>query len=679
MRQNKQSFTGRHRAPRVQIEYNVETYGAEKKISLPFIVGVLADLSGKPIEPLPPTADRKFLDFDVDNLEHRMKAVKPRVAFQIPNILIGEGTLEVDLTFESMEDFSPAAVAHRLDALKSMLDIRRQLANLLTYMDGKSGAENLIAQLLQDPALLIRPPADPQMARAGAQTPHDNELSSDKRKVDAQRATAQAETQNCEIDEFSQLLQKEFRLKSVAAKDAVEQAVRVLTAQALAQSELISADAVRSITSIIAEIDHNLSAQLNPIIHHEDFRTLEGAWRGLHYFVSNTETDESLKIRVLNISKRDLGKTLKKFKGTAWDQSPIFKKVFEEEYGTFGGTPYGLLVGDYYFDHTPSDVELLAEMAKVCSATHTPFLAGASPSIFQFRSWQDLAVARDLTDIFTASDYAAWRNLRESDESRYLGLAMPRFLARMPYGAKTDPLEEFEFEEDTANFDDSRYCFANSAFAMAANIARSFRIFGWCSRICGVESGGAVEGLPVYTFPTDEGGVDPKCPTEIAITDRREAELAKSGLMPLLHRKNAEFGVFLGAQSLHKPFTYEDSDAAANANLAARLPYVFACARFAHYLTWIARDNIGAFHERADMRRWLQDWIANYVDNDPAHSPETTRAQKPLAAAEVQVEEVEGNPGYYNARLFLRPHYQLESLKASLRVVSRLPSVMRGG
>ena len=492
--------------------------------------------------------------------------------------------------------------------------------------------------------------------------------------AEPQSSVAQPESAALEAGEFSSLLQKEFKPKTDEAKSAVETAVRTLAAQALAQTKLISPDVTRSIEAMIAAIDRKLTEQINLILHQPDFQRLEGAWRGLHYLVNNTETDEMLKIRVLNISKNDLGKTLKRYKGTAWDQSPIFKSVYESEYGTFGGEPFGCLVGDYYFDQTPPDVELLGELSKTCAAAHTPFIAGASPTVMQMNSWQELANPRDLTKIFLTPEYAGWRSLRESEDARYIGLAMPRFLARLPYGPKTSPVEEFDFEEDTGAADHTKYTWSNSAYAMATNITRSFKLYGWCSRIRGIESGGAVEGLPVHTFPTDDGGVDMKCPTEIAITDRREAELAKNGFMPLLHRKNSDFAAFIGAQSLQKPFEYDDPDATANANLSARLPYLFACCRFAHYLKCIVRDKIGSFKERTDMQVWLQNWIMNYVDGDPAHSSESTKAQKPLAAAEVQVEEVEGNPGYYTSKFFLRPHYQLEGLTVSLRLVSKLPS-----
>jgi len=493
--------------------------------------------------------------------------------------------------------------------------------------------------------------------------------------AEPQSSVAQPESAALEAGEFSSLLQKEFKPKTDEAKAAVEQAVRTLAEQALAQTQLIGADVVKSISAIIAELDHKLSEQINLILHHPDFQQLEGGWRGLHYLVNNTETDEMLKIRFMNITKTDLAKTLKRYKGTSWDQSPLFKRVYEEEYGQFGGEPFGCLVGDYYFDHTPPDVELLGELSKVSAAAHTPFIAGASPRAMQMDSWQELANPRDLTKIFTTPEYASWRSLRESEDSRYIGLAMPRFLSRLPYGPKTNPVEEFDFEEETGAADHSKYAWGNAAYAMAVNINRSFKLYGWCSRIRGIESGGAVEGLPVHTFPTDDGGVDMKCPTEIAISDRREAELAKNGFMPLIHRKNSDFAAFIGAQSLQKPFEYDDPDATANANLSARLPYLFACCRFAHYLKCIVRDKIGSFKERDDMQVWLQNWIMNYVDGDPAHSSESTKARKPLAAAEVTVEEVEGNPGYYTSRFFLRPHYQLEGLTVSLRLVSKLPSV----
>ena len=477
-----------------------------------------------------------------------------------------------------------------------------------------------------------------------------------------------------EGNDFAALLKKEFKPKTDEAKSAVEQAVQTLAQQALANTALRSTDSVRTIEAMIAALDKKLTEQVNKIIHHEDFQKLESAWRGLHYLVNNTETDEQLKIRVMNVSKADLGKTLKRYKGTAWDQSPFFKKLYEEEYGQFGGEPYGALVGDYHFDHTPPDVELLSEISKLAASAHAPFITGASPSVMQMESWQELANPRDLTKIFTTPEYAAWRSLRESDDARYLAMCMPRFLARLPYGAKTSPVDEFDFEEDTAGATHTKYSWANAAYAMAVNVNRSFKAYGWCSRIRGIESGGAVENLPTHSFPSDDGGVDMKCPTEIAISDRREAELSKNGFLAMIHRKNSDFAAFISGQSLQKPQEYDDPDATANAALAARLPYLFACNRFAHYLKCIVRDKVGSFRSRDAMQNWLNEWILNYVDGDPMNSSEETKSKRPLAAAQVEVEEVEGAPGYYQSKFYLKPHYQLEGLTVSLRLVSKLPS-----
>ena len=477
-----------------------------------------------------------------------------------------------------------------------------------------------------------------------------------------------------EGNDFANLLKKEFKPKSDEARSAVEAAVQTLAQQALAHTRLIGTDTVQTIEAMIAAIDRKLSEQVNVVLHHAEFQKLESAWRGLSYMVNNTETDEFLKIRVMSISKLELGKTLRRYKGTAWDQSPLFKKLYEEEYGQFGGQPFGAIVGDYHFDHSPPDVELLGEMSKIAAAGHAPFITGVAPTVMQMESWSELANPRDLTKIFTTPDYAGWRSLRESEDAKYLAMCMPRFLGRLPYGPKTSPVEAFNFEEYTVGADHDKYAWCNAAYAMATNINRSFKLYGWCSRIRGVESGGSVENLPTHTFPTDDGGVDMKCPTEIAISDRREAELSKNGFLAMIHRKNSDFAAFIGSQSLQKPFEYDDPDATANAALAARLPYLFACNRFAHYLKMMVRDKIGSFKSREAMERWLNKWILNYVDGDPLNSSESIKAQRPLAAAQVVVEEVEGAPGYYSSKFFLKPHYQLEGLTVSLRLVSKLPT-----
>ena len=485
---------------------------------------------------------------------------------------------------------------------------------------------------------------------------------------------SQVSAQAMESSEFNDLLQKELKPKSDNAREAIDNAVKTLAEQALEGAIVISDDTLTTIQSMISAIDKKLTEQVNLILHHDDFQKLEGTWRGLSYLVNNTETDESLKIKVFNIPKKELGKTLKKFKGTAWDQSPVFKKIYEEEFGQFGGEPFGALLGDYHFDQSPADVEMLGGISQISAAAHAPFISGAAPSLMQMESWQELSNPRDLTKIFQTPEYAPWRSLRESEDSRYLALTLPRFLSRLPYGSKTDPVDDFDFEEETESSGHNNYTWANSAYAMATNVTRSFKMYGWCSQIRGIESGGAVEELPCHTFPTDDGGVDMKCPAEIAISDRRESELANNGFMPLIYKKNSDFAAFIGAQSLQKPAEYDDPDATANANLAARLPYLFATCRFAHYLKCIVRDKIGSFAERDDMQIFLQNWINNYVTGNPDSASQEEKARKPLAAAEVVVEEVEGNPGYYSSKFFLRPHYQLEGLSVSLRLTSKLPS-----
>ncbi|MBX5230606.1 type VI secretion system contractile sheath large subunit [Rhizobium sp. NLR9b] len=473
-------------------------------------------------------------------------------------------------------------------------------------------------------------------------------------------------------------LQREFKPRSDQSRKAVKNAIRTLAHQALRHTPLICDDAVKTIQSIIASIDEKLSQQVNEILHHPDFQDLESAWRGLHHLALNTETDETLKIRVLSISKKEISRTLRKFKGIAWDQSPLFKKIYEEEYGQVGGEPYGCLIGDYYFDHSPHDIDMLAGIAQIAAASHSPFISAASPHLMQMDSWRELANPRDISKIFLTPEHSGWRAFRESEDSRYVALTLPRMLGRLPYGARINPVDEFSFEEDTDGSDSSKYLWTNASYAMGVNITRSFKLYGWLSRIRGFESGGLVEDLPVHTFPSDDGGIDLKCPTEIAISDRRESELSKNGLLPLLHRKNTQLGVFVGAQTVNKPIRYEDPDASANAELSARLPYIFATCRFAHYLKCMVRDKIGAFKERSEVEEWLNQWIQGFVHPSPELGSEESKAQQPLSSAEVKVVETEDNPGYYTAIFYLRPHYQLEGLTISLRLVSRLPSARSG-
>jgi type VI secretion system protein ImpC len=477
-----------------------------------------------------------------------------------------------------------------------------------------------------------------------------------------------------EVDEFAGLLKQSFKPRNERAASEVENAITTLVKTALADQSVVKADVLDTLDEMIARLDEQLSVQVNQIIHAPEFQQLESAWRGLYYLVMNSETDSTLKLRVLNVSKQELASNLRLFPGARWDQSPLFKQVYEQEFGTLGGEPFGAMVADYHFTQSAPDVQLMRSLTKICASAHAPLFAGAHPNLMGMDSWTELMNPRDLSTIFETPDYAAWKSLRDSEDSRYLGLCMPRVLARLPYGAKSDPIEEFDFEEETDGHQGNNYGWMNAAYAMAVNVNRAYKEWGWCVRIRGVESGGEVINLPVHTFPTDDGGVDLKCPTEIAITDRREAELAKSGLIPLIHRKNTDKAAFIGAQSVYRPKKMMTDEATASENLSSRLPYMFAVSRFAHYLKCMVRDKIGSTKERTQLERWLSDWIMNYVDGDPKNSAEATKARRPLAAASVQVVENEENPGYYSARFFLRPHFQLEGMDIGMSLVSRLPA-----
>ena len=486
-----------------------------------------------------------------------------------------------------------------------------------------------------------------------------------------QQGGAQAET--IALDDFASLIQKEFKPVSDARTNRIEQAVATLAQQALADAQIIGGDVFSTVDAMKAALDRKLTEQINLIIHNPEFQQLESAWRGLYYQVSNTSTSKDLKIRVLNITKDETRKMLRQFRDATWDQSPLFKKIYEAEFGQLGGQPFGAFICDYQFDHSGPDIEILKGLSKIGAAAHAPFISAASSKLLGMDSWQELANPRDLAKQFDASDYMAWRSYRDSNDSRYMALTMPRFLGRPLYGANTEPVEEFAFEEDTEGGKHDHHLWLNAAYALGVRITDAFKTYGWCTRIRGVESGGTVEDLPTAAFPTDDGGMDMKCPTEIAISDRREAELSKAGLMALVHRKNTDQATFIGAQTLHSPKAYENPDATASANLSARLPYIFASCRFAHFLKCIVRDWVGGTRTTAQMQNELNSWILQYVDSQPDSSSEETKARKPLKDAGVQVIPDEENPGYYKGIFHFVPHYQLEGMDVSLSMVSRLP------
>ena len=450
--------------------------------------------------------------------------------------------------------------------------------------------------------------------------------------------------------------------------------VKEFVSQVLEGHMTVTRDAEATIQARIAQIDRLISLQLNEILHYPAFQKLEGTWRGIKYLIDQSETSDMLKIKVLNVSKRELLKDLQR--AAEFDQSALFKKVYEEEFGVFGGAPFASIVGDYEFGRGPEDIELLERISQVASAAHAPFLTAASSELLNLSSYTQLGAPRDIGKIFDSTEYAKWKSFRQSDDSRYVALTLPHILMRLPYGKDTKQVEAFDFEEGVDGSDHSKYLWGNAAFGLAARLTNSFAKYGWCASIRGVEGGGLVEGLPAHTFRTDEGDVALKCPTEVAVTDRREKELADQGLVPLVHCKGTDYAAFFSVQTANKPKLYDKDAANANARLSAQLPYILAMSRFAHYLKAMMRDKIGSFMTRQDCETFLNQWIMNYVCADD-NASQAAKAKLPLREAAIQVSEVPGKPGAYRAVAFLKPHFQLDELSVSLRLVADLPASAR--
>ena len=490
-----------------------------------------------------------------------------------------------------------------------------------------------------------------------------------------QAATPQAAAQVGEKSLLDQIVETGKVGTDSASRERGKNLVKEFITQVLEGSVTVSKDTEAMINARIAQIDHLLSIQLNEVLHHPTFQKLEGTWRGLKYLISQSETSAMLKIKVLNVSKKDLLRDLQR--APEFDQSAAFKKIYEEEFGVFGGQPYGALIGDYEFSKHPEDLELLEKMASVAGAAHAPFLSAASSQLLNMESFQQLDQPRDIGRIFDTTEFAKWKSFRQSDDSRYVGLCVPHVLMRLPYGRDTVPVDAFNYEEGVDGTDHTKYLWGNAAYALGARMTNAFAMYGWCAAIRGVEGGGLVEGLPSHTFRTDDGDVALKCPTEIAITDRREKELADQGLIPLVHCKGTDKAAFFSVQSGNKPKLYDSDAANANARLSAQLPYIMATCRFAHYLKAMMRDRIGSFTSKDELQMFFNRWITQYVTTDDT-ATQATKAKYPLREARVDVEEVKGKPGVYRAVAFLRPHFQLDELTVSLRLVASLPASAKG-
>lgn len=629
----------RVRPPRVQITYDVEIGNAIEMKELPFVVGILADLSGHLADPLPSLKERKFVEIDRDNFPQVLKSINPRLAITVPYKLNTDKTeTSLELFFTSIEDFEPLNIVKRVDDLKKLYDSRCHLKDLMNKLDGNDA----LASMLED-------------------------VMADSKKQKALNDQIAAGTG----DDLNKLLVDGKMIRDESQRPIV---LNILN-EFLQQVALPDENEPKILNHYLAyhtdRIDALLTNQLNEIMHHPDFLRLEGSWRGLSYLVYKAETGEHLKLRLLNLTRQELQNDLDK--AVEFDQSQLFKKVYEEEYGTFGGHPYSCLIGDFEFDRSPMDLDLLEKISGVAAAAHAPFISAAHPRLFDLDSFEDLNIPRDINKVMDSLELVQWHSFRDTPDARYVSLVLPRALMRLPYGPDTCPVEGLNFKEDVGIADSKFFCWSNAAFVLVERMCNAFSLYRWTAAIRGVEGGGIVEGLPAFTFKTPDGDIALKCPTEVSITDRREKELSENGFISLCHCKGTDYAAFFGGQTSQKPKKYNIDDATANANLSARLPYIMAASRFAHYIKVIMRDKIGSFMSKDNVSHYLNTWIAQYVLlNDGA--PQEVKAKYPLREARIDVFDVPGQPGSYTAVAYVRPHFQLEDLTVSIRLVAKLPA-----
>lgn len=644
----------RVRPPRVQITYDVETGGAIERKELPFIAGIFADLTGDrdPQKQFPPVKAREMVEIDRDSFDDVLKASEPQVLLSdIKNVLPGgSGKLAGFLKFNKLEDFEPLNVVKNIPVMAALYHTRTNIRTLQTKMEASDNVTTLLDTLV-----------DPKAGKAqrdeliGAFPADKPETWS---KV---TPTATLKT----------LLTPEYMLNDPSQQETCLEILGQFTVNVLANLDAKNTlGAAALMDNDVANTDQALSLQVNAVMHSKVFKELEATWRGMAYLVFRSETGEMLKLRVLNITKEELRSDMDK--AVEFDQSAIFKMIYEAEYGTYGGNPYSLLVGGFEFDRSPMDMDLLNKIAQVAAASHAPFISAADSKLFDLDSFEKLAKPRDLAKIFESLEMAEWKSFRESEDSRYVSLALPRVLLRLPYGPKTDPVNGLAFEEDVNAPDTSKFLWGNAVYMMAERITNAFALYGWTAAIRGVEGGGLVDGLPVYTYKTANGDEAMICPTQVSITDRREKELNDLGFLAICHCKGTNEAAFFGGQTTNQPKQYLSDEATSNAALSSRLPYILAASRFAHYVKVLMREKIGSFMTRANVEHYLNDWVSQYVllDDD---ATQDVKAKYPLRGAKITVTDVPGKPGSYKATMFLRPHFQLEELTTSIRMVADLP------
>lgn len=750
----------RVRPPRVQITYDVETGGALEKKEIPFVVGIIAPLSGKSTKPQIPMAEKKMVYIDRDNFNKVLDSINPRVAFDVPNTLPdGAGQLPVSVDFNHIDDFNPVAVLKKVPLLNKLFEERSRLRDMMAKLDGNEPLMTLLLDVMANKDR--REALQKVVSTANEKLPEVREVK-DAKERDAATLALFAEAIEAEKSDIAQLLdtnkaymileasQKAYALELVceftgifAAADHIWAAKfaeldELLPQRDTQQTELKTAleghddaatlaaqkafdqtnkqiNQVRGSINIAGELARNvanrdkiISRQLNHIIHHSDFQDMEASWRGLHFLVMNTETGKQLKLRLLNASYDELYKDLDK--AVEFDQSMLFKLIYEEEYGTYGGEPYSVLIGDFQLGRTAKDIKFLEMISGVAAAAHAPFIASAWAKLFDMEDYANLYKPRDLTKIFESAELIQWRAFREQEDSRYVTLTLPKVMMRLPYHHENNPVEGIFFDEDCAvnilqtnedgelvlddngqpvivtkdedglqvetsikQVDASKILWGNPAYILGQRITNAFSLYGWTAAIRGVEGGGLVEGLPAYTFETDDGDIALNCPTQVSITDRREKELNDLGFMAICHCKGSNKAAFFGGQTTNKPKLYLTDAASANSRISAMLPYVMSASRFAHYIKIIMREKIGSFMTRSNVENYLNTWISQFVllDDTP---PQHIKAKYPLREARIDVTDVPGKPGAYRATVFLKPHFQLEELSTSIRLVADLPS-----
>jgi type VI secretion system protein ImpC len=641
-----QKKIGRVRPPRVHITYEVATAGAIGVSHLPFVVGVFVDLSGHPVAQQRAISQRRFAAIDRDNLDSVLRSIAPRLVLSVPNHLDGDGSqLHVELTFRSMNDFAPDRIAQQVAGMRHLLDLRTDLNNLRTMLLGNDRLEETIVDIA----------SDCQSVNRAREELHEL----------AKKPSAVVDRP--ENYPFTNRLIASARISGNAPNETFIRSLSVLFEEIAVGSIPFSDDVDRMIGERVKAIDELAGREMDEVLHAEPMQKLEASWRGLASLVEQSETSSELKIKVFNVSKTELLKDLRM--AEQLEKAAIFERIRDESFG-FTTELFGVFVGDFEFGSHLADIELIQKLSEVAAWWNAPFISAAAPAMLRFESFTELAGPRDLSKIFDDPTYASWHSLRKSDSARYIGLCLPRVLMRVPYGKEGNVVEEFDYRESAPNH--AAYLWGNAAYSFAARLTDAFARYGWCAAIRGVEGGGLVEGLPIATFRTDQDDVVVKCPTEIAITDRRESELANLGFIPLCYYRGTDQAVFMGAASVQKPKLYMDDDANANARLSTQLSYIFAGSRFAHFMKALVKEKIVGFRSRSECEAFLNQWISQYVLLDDLASQES-RAKFPLREARVHIEAGSGEPDVLRAVVFLRPHFQLDELAVSLRLVVPLP------